>query len=431
MRVYTAEVVPEPVFALHHSITHSVDLAVVAMLLGFVGVHEQRRNRAIAQLAAWPRTFPPDVHTLVSNVLGHAAAILEAPRLLMAWEDREEAWLQLAVWASDKCCVTPASVGTFHPLVSEPLVGTNFLCPDVRASTPVVFHTSPTGVQRWDGRPLHAELQARFDIGAVLALSVCGESVRGYLLALGKPRMTIDDLLLGEMVARHVAAYVDQFTIAHQRQQAAIAQERSRLALDLHDGVLQFLSSANFSLESLHHLPAEESSMLYARVRDSQHLLSTVQGELRTVIEDLRSHPLRRVEGAFNLAGRVDELCARIERYWGLRVELRQQQVLDELPEGLGREVHFVIHEALMNAARHAQASTLQVELSRQHNQLRIVVADNGHGFPFRGHYDLAALTAMQQGPTTLKERMASLGGGLVVDSTASGARLELTLPLV
>jgi signal transduction histidine kinase len=137
------------------------------------------------------------------------------------------------------------------------------------------------------------------------------------------------------------------------------------------------------------------------------------------------------MEASFNLAARMDELGERIERHWGLRVELRKGQVHGELPEDLGHQTYFIIHEAVINVARHAQATTVQVELSEPHNHLRIIVADNGCGFPFRGHYDLATLTAMSLGPRTLKERIASLGGTLVIDSSESGTRLDITLPLL
>jgi signal transduction histidine kinase len=348
----------------------------------------------------------------------------------MAWEDREGSRLHLASWSGEKFSLTPESADAFRPLVIEALEGTSFLCPDVRASRPIVYYTSHSGIRRRDGMPLHPQLLVRFDAVAVLALSLRGESLKGYLFALEKSPVTIDDLQLGEVVARHVAAHMDQFYLSQQRHRAAVAQEGLRLARDLHDGLLQSLSCANFRLESLHHLPRGESRKIYEYVREVQHLLTAVQGDLRRFIEDLRPGSPRRPEQACDLADRVDELCARVEQHWGLRVELRRDQRLDALPEDLEHEIYCVIHEALINAARHAQASTVQLELSKQQNQLRIVVADNGHGFPFRGHYDLAALIVAQQGPRTLKERIASLGGGLVVDSTASGARLEIALPL-
>ena len=87
-------------------------------------------------------------------------------------------------------------------------------------------------------------------------------------------------------------------------------------------------------------------------------------------------------------------------------------------------------HEALSNVARHAQASTVRVELGVQGEQVHLSVVDNGRGFPFQGHYDLPTVMKMNMGPRTLRERVASLGGSLVIDSSASGAHLEITVPL-
>jgi signal transduction histidine kinase len=431
MGVYAAQIMRDPAFELNRFIIRSVYLMVVATLLGYLGAYEERRRCEISKLAAWPRAIPRDTHVLVRRALEHAAGMLSAPRLLMAWEDREEPWLHLALWSRDKFRLTSERAETFRPLVGAALSGMSFLCPDVRASVPMVFHISPSGVQRWDGAPLHPELRARFDIVAVLALSLRGESLDGYLFALNKSHMTTDDLIFGEIVARQVAAHMDQFYLSQQRQQAAITQERFRLARDLHDGLLQSLSGVNLQLETLHHLRGAEPPQIYERVRDIQHQLTAVQRDLRTLIEGLRPGPLRRMEASFNLAARLDELGKRIERHWGLCVELRKGQVRGELPEDLGHQTYFIIHEAVINVARHAQATTVQVELSEPHNHLRIIVADNGCGFPFRGHYDLATLTAMSLGPRTLKERIASLGGTLVIDSSESGTRLDITLPLL
>jgi len=65
-----------------------------------------------------------------------------------------------------------------------------------------------------------------------------------------------------------------------------------------------------------------------------------------------------------------------------------------------------------------------------QGDQVRVIVADDGRGFRFHGHYDHATLTEMKLGPVTLKERIVSLGGSLSIDSSESGARLEIVLPV-
>ena len=79
---------------------------------------------------------------------------------------------------------------------------------------------------------------------------------------------------------------------------------------------------------------------------------------------------------------------------------------------------------------RGSGATVARVDLAERDDELHITVTDDGRGFPFRGRYDLAALALMHQGPVSLKERVALLDGELMIDSSASGARLEITLPL-
>jgi signal transduction histidine kinase len=55
---------------------------------------------------------------------------------------------------------------------------------------------------------------------------------------------------------------------------------------------------------------------------------------------------------------------------------------------------------------------------------------DDGHGFSFRGTYDLATLQQIKAGPTTLKERVSALGGDFVIVSSEAGSRLSISLPL-
>ena len=64
------------------------------------------------------------------------------------------------------------------------------------------------------------------------------------------------------------------------------------------------------------------------------------------------------------------------------------------LPAVLAREIYQIIREGLVNVARHAHASVVQVDLKADDHNARVTVSDNGCGFPFRGHYDDAALTS-------------------------------------
>ncbi len=91
----------------------------------------------------------------------------------------------------------------------------------------------------------------------------------------------------------------------------------------------------------------------------------------------------------------------------------------------------MIIHESLINAARHAKASAVRAEHAIQHNKVRIMFVDDSQGFPYHGHYNHIDLTKMNLGPITLKERIASLRGSLAIGSCDTGTSLEITLPLI
>ena len=96
---------------------------------------------------------------------------------------------------------------------------------------------------------------------------------------------------------------------------------------------------------------------------------------------------------------------------------------------GMSEEAYRVIREAVMNAATHSGATSIAVEVTIHNEHVRAVVEDNGCGFAFQGHYNLHALTMQRRGPVLLKERIWALMGNLTIDSTPTGARLEIDLP--
>ena len=161
-----------------------------------------------------------------------------------------------------------------------------------------------------------------------------------------------------------------------------------------------------------------------------QRLIAEEQRDLRFLVRELKSATLDASGVDFSLATRLEAVSEQIERQWGLRVELGMKLPEPQLPTDLAHEIYYIVHEALVNAARHACASTVCAEIELQNDHVRITVADNGRGFPFRGRYTLAALMSLQLGPVMLRDRIASLGGTLALDSMAIASCLAICLPL-
>jgi signal transduction histidine kinase len=406
-------------------------LALVGSLLGYLGAFEQKMRRELAQLAVWPRGDYPDANELLCATLGHAAHILASKRIILLWEEGEEPWVHLCIWDKGKCDYIREPPGSFGILVAHELNGTSFICRDAGAISPVVVNTGESTLQKWKGKPLHHRLQERFNIGPVIAAHLPGNSTEGYLFVLDRNDMNADDLMLCGIVAREVADRLDHFYLLKALQQGAAAEERIRLARDLHDGTLQSLTGAALQLETVQRLIQVDPEKARQRVNEIQSLITAEQRDLRSHIQALKpaSSPLERKDRP--LEGRLVELAGRIERQWGLRTEVKQLYQKKKPNYSLSQEIYFIVHEGLINAARHSGASYVAVEYRFEDDRVEIVVKDDGHGFPFQGKYDHIALTAMRMGPSTLKERVLSLGGSLVIESTDGGAELQIVLPLV
>jgi signal transduction histidine kinase len=414
----------------HPFVVRSMYLAVIAILLGYVGAYEHRLRGEMARLAGWPATLPRDGAALIGETLAHAAATMEAPRALLVWDDPEEPWRYVAAWSCQGLQWTREAPDTFEPVVAPALERADFLCAAAGVPAPRILLLEAKGWRQAIGAPLHADLRARYGIASVLALRLRGELVRGRLLVLDKRRPTADDLVLGEIVARQVTACLDQFCVMERLGAASETDARIRLARDLHDGLLQALTAAGLQIEAARNLMVADPGAVIERLHEVQRLLSAEQRDLRTLLRDLK--PTAAIPPPdTTLRGHLEELRHRVERQWGLRVRLEADETLGRLPRELARDVRLMVHEALVNAARHGGARTVQVHAAAPNGHMRLAVTDDGRGLSFRGRREHSALSPGGGGPVSLWSRVDALGGTLTIDSSETGVHLEIVLPLV
>ena len=429
--IYFGEVLHDADFQLHRSIIRGVYLVVLAVLLGYLGAHEAQTRREMSALAAWPQGVAQGARELVGEVLRQARLVLDAPRVAMAWMEREEPWLHLAIWDGEALTAAREPPETFEPPVAPELAAAGFFCHDLGAARPAVRQATPQGLGRFRGAPLHPALARRLGARGVLAVRLAGEMVEGRLFACDKPAMTADDLVLGEIVAAVVTARLDHFHLMARLREVAATEERIRLARDLHDGVLQSFTGIALRLAAARRRFEEAPGAALQALEEVQRLIALEQRDLRFFIEELKPSPPGPGGEPQGLAARLGELAQRVEREWDRRVELEAQALDGRLPEALGREVYHLVREALVNAIRHGDASEMRVRVEDAGaGRLSISVEDNGGGFPFAGRHSGEELAAMGAGPRTLRERVAALGGSLAVESGPQGARVLVELPV-
>jgi signal transduction histidine kinase len=419
----------DPTFELQRFFTQSAYLIVLASLLAALSAYENRRRDEMASFAAWPAAVGPEPRVVLRELLSRTARILNARRTLLAWEETGQPWLQFGAWSDDSFTVWREPADLYGPLVAGSLENASFLSPDVSQQQATVLLAANGGLQAWRGAPVHDELRSRFQMRAVLSVRVGGEWVRGRLFSLDHQSLTADDLVMGEIVAGHLAASLDHIVQSRRLRQAAAAEARARLSRDLHDGVLQSLTGAALKLEAVQRLWETEQPAARERLSEIQHLLAQEQRGLRFLIRDTKLTSADASIGGASLGERLSELVRRFEGVWGLQTELLMDDLDTGIGDGLAYEICHLVQEALVNAARHASASHAHVAVKRHDDHLYITVADDGHGFPFQGRYDHAMLTSQRLGPVMLKQRVESLGGTLEIESTNQGAHLEIALP--
>ncbi|HTS24027.1 MAG TPA: sensor histidine kinase [Casimicrobiaceae bacterium] len=245
-----------------------------------------------------------------------------------------------------------------------------------------------------------------------------------------KPGPFFQEERILEAAGRQVMTDVNRFFSKERLEQAAMQDERLRLARELHDGVLQSLAGAALQLEAMSRLIEENPEAARDRLRDIEKLIAEEQRELRRWIEKLHPTATRSIATGADLAAALEQVRQRAEWQWGLRVDLAVDS-RGSVPRVLGDQIYRIVQEAVTNAGRHARANRVRiiVHLGTGSSPARITITDDGCGFPFRGRYDLATLNQKRIGPRSLRERVAALRGGLVLNSELSGSQLEISLP--
>jgi signal transduction histidine kinase len=215
----------------------------------------------------------------------------------------------------------------------------------------------------------------------------------------GGKAFTKTDEALVVALARAAGIAVENARLHAQVAELALVQDRERIAMDLHDTVIQRLFGVGLHLQTI--LPLLELKEERERIADAVTELDEVIRQVRTTIFALDMPPPARG----GLRAQVLDVCAQAASSLGFDPEIRFQGPIDRLvPSFLIPEILAALREALANVARHAQAGRVQVELSAD-NELRLVVTDDGVGpkdHPPRGKH---------RGIANLADRAAAYGG--------------------
>ncbi len=233
------------------------------------------------------------------------------------------------------------------------------------------------------------------------------------------------DQRLVEMFALHAGIAIENARLHEQVQRLAIVEERERIGKDLHDGIIQSIYAISLSLEDVPELMADDPGEAEARVDRAIDGLNLSIREIRNFILGLQAELVQGSDLVAGLATLAHEF--RLNALTEVEVDLESgEPAAAALPVGHRIQLLQMAREALSNAARHAHASRVRVELTSDGESLVLAIEDDGVGFD-----PAAARGSGHLGLVNLRGRAAAMGGALLIDSApGAGTRMIVRLPL-
>ncbi|CAL9589768.1 GAF domain-containing sensor histidine kinase [Streptomyces sp. enrichment culture] len=256
-----------------------------------------------------------------------------------------------------------------------------------------------------------------------------GEEVIGALFLANKncPKpdgtcgFTEDDEELLGILAQHAAIALTNARLYERSRELTIAEERSRLAHELHDAVSQKLFSLRLTAQAAARLVDRDPSRAKGELQQVAGLAAEAAEELRAAVVELRP-------AALDEDGLVATLRTQIQvldRAHSARVTFTGHGVR-ALPAAQEEAVLRVAQEALHNALRHSGGDHVDVVLERRGGGAVLRVSDDGRGFETR----VVRRAGRHLGLVSMRDRASGVGGRLTVESApGKGTTIEMEVP--
>jgi two-component system sensor histidine kinase DegS len=219
-------------------------------------------------------------------------------------------------------------------------------------------------------------------------------------------------------------ARVDEMTSL--REQVALADYRSALSQELHDGVQHYLVAAVVRLEMARKVGEQDASQAVDMAVNVRHTLRQASDELRYLVRRLRSPHIER----HGFLQALREHLSLYAEHAPFTVDLQVEAEEAQLPPEVEQIAFRIIQEALTNAEKHASPTEVRVSVRLTPERLECSIGDNGSGFePAEGPEQPDLTHGL--GLAGMRHRAESVDGKLEVESApGAGTRVRLTVPV-
>jgi len=242
--------------------------------------------------------------------------------------------------------------------------------------------------------------------------------VFGSIYLADKPGgFTAEDQGTIETLSLIAGSAVANVRIQERLRDTAVAEDRARIARDVHDDIIQDLFAVGLSLQGLaDSLPvATDREVVRTQVQRVDDCITS----LRQFIFNLRQ-PATHTR---HLELEITELVEELAEPYSADVEVAVDAMAEGFSNDIADAVLHIIKEATSNALRHSDSPLVRVLVTGGFNNLSVSVIDHGSGFDAgRDHAGM--------GLANLQQRALAVGGELAVKSGGNGTTVTLVLPL-
>jgi signal transduction histidine kinase len=255
-----------------------------------------------------------------------------------------------------------------------------------------------------------AIVKAGFRQMAALPL-LSGDNLMGVMTVAARSDQPLEQssIQMLDAVANWAGLAIENARLHQNARRLAVLEERDRIGMDLHDGIIQSIYGVGLSLENALHTIDEDADLAKVRIKQSIEGLNQAIRDIRTYILDLRPRQL----GNDGLMPALKRLTTEYRANTFAEVLLKgPQKGLDNLAQASSLALFHICQESLANAAKHAGAKRVDINVWTTADRVMMEIHDNGKGFDV----DKMSIT-IGHGLSNIQTRARSVGGEVDVTS--------------
>ncbi len=406
-------------------------LIILGYLVGFIGEHEISAKRRLVEMVAFQQDagYSRNELRVLIRLFRRIVRFYRADYALLQiraadgagieWEGTSKPGHRMVLHQVPNSAWTPASSGRLAYRVTHTFGNWG------RRAEEIDYEK--TEVRSFTSEAAEPAFLARVRTRSLIVIPISSPSSARGRLILGRSRenFSMDETNFCRALVKQAAVIHQSMMLQGKAETLAVAEERARIARDIHDGFVQSLASVDVGIEVCRKLQRKDPSKLDDELLELQRNIKQGYREARQYLDMLRNQAPRGADVDTAMAEVVREFRGKSET----AIEFESNAGGVPAQHGVGFELLQIVREGLTNISRHANAEHASVSVDARERDIVVVIRDDGVGFPAAAEKSNGELTAAAA-PWSIRERVESLSGELSIKSNVGGgSEIHVRLP--